>query len=285
MTIYYFFSIFLGIFIIYILLFKYSKKQKIEGSIFITGTDSGMGEITTIHLSKLGFHVFAGYYLDESLKKWKEKNKELFMEKERITPVKIDVTNQESIENAVKIVKDYLKQLNDGGLVAIINCAGIAYIAPLEYFPINQFRHQLEVNLVGYVSVTQAFMPLIKEATKNSNSRRGRIIFTGTGGGIPSPSPALISAYMASKWGIDAICQSFRLECQLRNYRIDAIMINPGVTKPTGLMNQGKQAIEKSWNLMPPQAKNEYEKFVNAFTQFNEDYPGSFIILKINIYI
>lgn len=57
----------------------------------------------------------------------------------------------------------------------------------------------MDVNYFGYVRTTQKFLPLIKDAVANPAARRGRVIFVGTGGGVLTPAPALLSAYMGSK--------------------------------------------------------------------------------------
>lgn len=101
------------------------------------------------------------------------------------------------------------------GLVAVINCAGVGYTGPAEFFPLDMYRRQWEVNFLGYVAVTQAVLPLIRRATTVPTSRRGRVVFVGTGGGVMSPAPALLSAYMASKWAGEAWMQCFRMEMQL----------------------------------------------------------------------
>ena len=66
----------------------------------------------------------------------------------------------------------------------------------------QMLKQQMEVNFFGYVRVVQALMPLIKAAAAKPGARRGRVVFIGTGGGVMSPSPPLLCAYMASKWSV-----------------------------------------------------------------------------------
>ncbi len=63
-------------------------------------------------------------------------------------------------------------------------------------------------------------MPVLKATVSAPTSRRGRVVFIGTGGGVMSPSPPLLFAYMASKWSIEAFCQTFRTEMQARSREI-----------------------------------------------------------------
>ena len=171
------------------------------------------------------------------------------------------------------------KEKRAPGLVGVINCAGLGYCGPCEYFPLKLYDHQLQVNLLGYIRVAQAFMPLLREAADGGEelSRRGRMIFIGTGGGVPSACPPLLSAYMASKWAGDAFCQSLRIEMQLRKYNIDACLINPGFIKPTQLAAEGARLLERTWKDMPPQASEEYKEWVDRFLQFSEEQPGTHV--------
>jgi len=148
--------------------------------------------------------------------------------------------------------------------------------APFEYFPMEDFRRQMEVNFMGYVQTTQAFLPMIKETVMKPGSRRGRIVFTSSGP-IPGPSPPLISAYMASKWAGEAFCQSIRMELKLRQIPIDCSMLSPGVVKPTRLAEEGQKMIERMWTKMPAVAKDEYEPLLNAFQKFQIEQPGTHV--------
>jgi len=246
--------------------------QKVEGCVLVTGADSGMGEVAAVHLADKGFHVFAGIFLETS--------ESLYSGLKNVTKIRLDVTKTDSIDACVRKIRSMTGRTGSNtnfrtGLVAVINCAGLGYTGPAEYFPMDQLRHQLDVNFFGYVATTQAVLPLIKEAVKNRPDRRGRVMFVGTGGGVPSPSPALLSAYMSSKWATEAYCQSLRLEMRLVKQPIDVLMINPGFIKPTGLMSVGKTLLEKTWAAMPPQAKTEYGGFVDAFTLFSEKEKGT----------
>ena len=82
-----------------------------------------MGKITTERLSKQGYHVFAGCYLDDSIKQWNESGNG------RVHAVKLDVTSDESVAAAAETVKKALqdKQKYKYGLIGIINCAGVAF--------------------------------------------------------------------------------------------------------------------------------------------------------------
>ena len=95
------------------------------------------------------------------------------------------------------------------------------------------FRTQLEVNLIGQVAVTQAFLPLIRRG-------KGRIVNVGSiGGRIVLP---LHGAYSASKFGMEAVSDAFRLE--LRQWRIPVSLIDPGATE-TAIFGKTLAAIDE----------------------------------------
>ena len=78
------------------------------------------------------------------------------------------------------------------GLVGLVNNAGVGGGGPIEFIPLDSFRETLEVNLVGQIAVTQAFMQLIRQA-------KGTVVFIASiGGRIASP---FLSPYNASKFG------------------------------------------------------------------------------------
>ena len=98
----------------------------------VRSCDSGMGQQAAYLLAKEGFRVFAGIYLDQSVQHYQDYNKE---EKTSIVTVKIDVSSTESIAQAVKQTEQHIKEgqakgdlHSKRGLVALINCAGVAFV-------------------------------------------------------------------------------------------------------------------------------------------------------------
>src|SRR5258707_14973449 len=122
-------------------------------SVLITGASSGLGRAAAIHLSELGFRVFAGMRTESSaaeLSGMRPSAGELI-------PVMLDVTDATSIARAGDLVEH---GCGDTGLWAVVNNAGIAISAPLECIPMDVMRTQLETNLVGALAVSQRFLPL-----------------------------------------------------------------------------------------------------------------------------
>ena len=166
----------------------------IRGPVVITGTSTGIGAATALYLAEQGFQVFAGVRRDADGEALQQRSSH------GLTPVILDITDARTIASAVDSVS---AAVGKRGLAGLVNNAGIVKPGPLELQPIDDFRRQLEVNLVGQVAVTQAFLPLIRKG-------RGRIVNVGSiGGRLVLP---LHGAYSASKFGIEAVTDALRLE-------------------------------------------------------------------------
>ena len=116
--------------------------------------------------------------------------------------------------------------------MALVNNAGIAIAAPVEVLPPDELRHQLEVNVVGQVAVTQALLPALAPPAQ------GRIVFVGSIAGY-SALPFL-SAYAASKHAIEAIADSLRVE--LAPWGIGVTVVEPGTIRTPMWQTAGAHA-------------------------------------------
>ena len=121
-------------------------------------------------------------------------------------------------------------------LFGLVNNAGISVPGPLAHLPLDDFRRQLEVNLVGVLSVTQAFLPQL--GTDHARQGKpGRIVnISSVGGKMAGP---FIGAYHASKFGLEGLSESLRRELML--YGIDVIVVGPGAIA-TPIWDKGEEA-------------------------------------------
>ena len=135
-------------------------------------------------------------------------------------PLLLDVTDESAVCSAAAQVKERLGQATLAGLV---NNAGIGVGGPLLHLPLVEYRHQLEVNLVAPLLVTQVFAPLLG-TDRTRQGQPGRIVnISSVNGKIGVP---FVGAYVASKHGLEGMSESLRRELLL--YRIDVIVIGPG---------------------------------------------------------
>jgi NAD(P)-dependent dehydrogenase (short-subunit alcohol dehydrogenase family) len=212
-------------------------------AVVITGASTGIGAACALHLDRLGFTVFAGVRRPEDGQALQKTSSN------RLIPILLDVTDQPSIQRSLATVSG---QCGTTGLYGLVNNAGIAVPAPLEAIPLPDLRRQLEVNVIGQVAVTQAFLPLIRQA-------RGRIVNMGSIAGR-STIP-LMGAYSASKFALEAITDALRLEVQ--QWGIHVSIIEPGaITTPIWTKSADDAAGRET--VMSTELRRLYEPTVAA---------------------
>lgn len=177
-------------------------------AVMITGAASGIGEVCALTLARLGYRVFAGVRREEDGLALKQKAAG------RLNWLLLDVADTSSIARAANIVAT---TVGESGLAGLINNAGLAGIGPLEFLPISDVRRLLEVNVVGLLAVTQAFLPLLRQAG-------GRIINLGSiSGRLALPFGG---GYSLSKFAVEALTDELRFE--LRPWKMHVVLIEPG---------------------------------------------------------
>jgi NAD(P)-dependent dehydrogenase (short-subunit alcohol dehydrogenase family) len=178
-------------------------------AVVITGASTGIGAASAMELGRRGFHVFAGVRKEDDGRKLQARTP-------HIVPLLLDVTDARQIAAAAETVGRFVGQ---AGLAGLINNAGIVVAGPLEVLPLDLLRLQFEVNVVGQIAVTQAFLPLLRKA-------RGRIVhMSSLNGRIASP---YLAPYAASKHALEAVNDAMRVE--LRAWGIRVSVIEPGAT-------------------------------------------------------
>lgn len=186
-------------------------------SVVVTGVTSGIGWGCAKVLLEKGFRVFG------SVRNEADATRLRAQWGERFEPLLFDVTAQDEVMAAAQKVKAVL---GSDPLFGLVNNAGIAVPGPLLYLPIADFRHQLEVNVVGQLIVTQAFAPLCG-AEPDGPPRKGRIVnITSVGGTSASP---FVGAYNSSKFAFEGLSEALRRELML--FGVDVIVVAPGAVK------------------------------------------------------
>lgn len=193
--------------------------------VLVTGASSGIGLRLTQDLVKHGFSVIAGVRTSAGLQAILQLNNP------HIIPIILDVTNHE------QITEQFLKfhpLLEQNGLYALINNAGIAVPGPLEFISLSLLDKQLHTNVIGVVAITQAALPYLRKS-------KGRIINIGSiSGRLTSP---FLGAYSASKFALRAITQIMRME--LRPWHIAVTLIESGNIN-TGIWTKGISFLQDS---------------------------------------
>jgi NADP-dependent 3-hydroxy acid dehydrogenase YdfG len=198
-----------------------------ELPIVITGASSGIGRATALQMDQQGCRVFAGVRKEvdgEALKK---------MASERLTPIPLDVTDDVSIATAVATITD----ATSGEVSGLVNNAGLSLNGPLELVHVPDIRKLMDVNVIGLLAVTKAFLPLLRRS-------RGRIVNISSGHGLLAVPDK--SVYAASKFAVQAISDSLRVE--LRPFGVSVSCIAVGKVDTAVL---GKIVAERSSTCTP----------------------------------
>ncbi|HXD10607.1 MAG TPA: SDR family oxidoreductase [Anaerolineales bacterium] len=196
-------------------------------SVVVTGVSTGIGWGILKVLTQKGFRVFGSVRKTEDAERLSKEFGENYV------PLIFDVTDEPAVQAAAKQVRE---QLHGETLFGLVNNAGIAIAAPLIHVPTDDFRHQLEVNLVSVLIVTKAFVPLLG-SDRSQRGAPGRIVnISSVGGKRGGP---FLGPYVSSKHGLEGFSESLRRELML--YGIDVIIIGPGAVA-TPIWDKADQA-------------------------------------------
>jgi NAD(P)-dependent dehydrogenase (short-subunit alcohol dehydrogenase family) len=216
-------------------------------SVVVTGVSSGIGRGTAKILLQQGFQVFGSVRKPEDAERLSAEWGKAF------TPLLFDITDEQAVQQAAAVVSD---RLQGQTLFGLVNNAGIAVPAPLIYQPISDYRQQLEVNLIGPLIVTQAFVNLLG-ADHQRSGHPGRIINIGSvGGKIAGP---FLGAYHTSKFGIEGFSESLRRELMIHG--IDVIVVGPGAVA-TAIWDKAEQVD------VSPYLNTEYAPAVEKYRKY-----------------
>lgn len=213
--------------------------------IVITGASKGIGRAAALRLAKRGFDILAGVRQPADGEKLKSEAPE------RIRPIILDITDREDIEAARKALG-----AAEEGIAGLVNNAGTAFAAPLELISIDDFRRQLEVNLVGHLAVIQALLPALRKGG-------GRIVnISSVGGRIAG---RMLGPYHASKFALEAIGDSLRQELAYHGVRV--ITVEPGAID-TGIWSTATERSEGFAASARPETLARYERLIEAARRF-----------------
>ncbi|XP_076776653.1 retinol dehydrogenase 16-like [Arvicanthis niloticus] len=176
--------------------------------VFITGCDSGFGNLLARQLDRRGMKVLAACLMEEGAEQLRSKTSE------RLETVTLDVTKTETTVAVTQWVKEHV---GNRGLWGLVNNAGIStFSGPNEWMNKQNFATVLDVNLLGMIEVTLSMLPLVRKArgrVVNVSSIIGRVSLVGGG-------------YCISKYGVEAFSDSLRRE--LSYFGVKVAIIEPG---------------------------------------------------------
>jgi NAD(P)-dependent dehydrogenase (short-subunit alcohol dehydrogenase family) len=214
----------------------------------VTGANKGIGLQIAKDLAAQGFTVLVG---SRNLEHGETAAKTVGADAHAL---QLDVTNQASIAAAAERIRNELDRLD-----VLVNNAGVSHAGkpgrPLQEIAksgrasvasLDEVRAVFETNVFGVIAVTQAMLPLLREAPA------GRIVNVSSGSGSltqhakpTNPHRAMFGAvYSPSKTALNAITLAFALELESTRIKVNAAC--PGFTS-TDINNfQGTRSVEQA---------------------------------------
>jgi NAD(P)-dependent dehydrogenase (short-subunit alcohol dehydrogenase family) len=166
-------------------------------------------------------------------------------EPRRITPVRLDITDDGDVSA--------LDASLPARLDAVVNNAGVVVGGPVETVPVSELRHQLEVNVVGQVAVTQAVLPRLRAS-------HGRVVFVSSvSGRIATP---MSGAYNASKFGLEGIADALRMEVAPWGIRVS--IVQPAQTD-TDIWRRADDQLVDTVGMLSSEHRELYAKHIEGF--------------------
>ncbi|MEK7570682.1 MAG: SDR family NAD(P)-dependent oxidoreductase [Patescibacteria group bacterium] len=240
--------------------------------IVISGCSSGLGKYIAEKLESKGNKIFAGIRDEEAIKElskiWKKEGKD-------ITPIKLDVTNDEVCQKAVKKILQHGKRID-----VVINNAASVLVGPASEQTSQNFLDILNTNTVGAFRLTKYVLPSMKE------QKGGKIInITSLNGILALPNFAM---YCSSKFALEALGLAWRYEVARDNIWITSLapgaIMNPDEHKKKKMPH--KPAREKFFILKLLMPFLTYEKITNKIESIiNQSNPPAEVIMGADAFI
>ncbi len=174
---------------------------------FITGASTGFGRAFVEVLSKNGYRVVATARSLEAVETLAGTGRE------RILPLRLDVTDAGTIERAVQAAVERF-----GRIDVLVNNAGYGLFGALEEFGLDEVRSQFETNVFGLLAVTQAVLPQMRR------QKSGHIVNVGSVGGVVARAGG--GAYSATKFAVEALSEA--LAGEVEGFGIRVMVVEPG---------------------------------------------------------
>jgi NAD(P)-dependent dehydrogenase (short-subunit alcohol dehydrogenase family) len=207
-------------------------------SVLVTGAGRGIGKSIVEHLASRGWDVIVG------VRNERDAATVTALNPQRISSVILDVTDAGHIAR--------LEASLPVRLDAVVNNAGVAVGGPMETVSPEDWREQLEINVIGQLAVTQAMLPRLRRS-------RGRVVFiSSVNGRLAMP---MIGAYCASKFALEAAADALRME--LRPWHIGVAVVEPAQTD-TDMWRTANDMIEQTEAALTPEQRDLYARHITG---------------------
>jgi NAD(P)-dependent dehydrogenase (short-subunit alcohol dehydrogenase family) len=229
--------------------------QQSKPNVLVTGASGGVGVPLVGRLEGLGYRVFAGVRREED-------GRALVARGREIVPVILDITDEQSVEEASETVE---RMTGRAGLHGLVNNAGLIVQGPLELVSTEALRRQFEVNVVGQIAVTRAFLPLLRRAEPT-----GRVVNVGAATGrVALPFLGPISA---SKAAMESLTDALRME--LKHLGVEVSIVEPGAMQ-TEIFAKSVRAAEEDIASAPADVRELYAPAMAATAEVMSNQSSS----------
>ena len=212
----------------------------------VTGTSTGIGFATSLHLAGHGYRVFAGM---RNLGKAEPLRAAAAEASLPVEVIPLDVTSTASVDRALETVSTH------GPVDVLVNNAGIGGATPLELQPEDEHRRMFETNYFGAIRCIRAVLPAMRER------RRGTIVnVTSIAGRVATPNQI---AYSTSKWALE--CAGEALAHEVRRFGIRVVNVEPGVVMTSIFENSAEATRYDKTSPYQPIMRRNGELFAAGF--------------------
>jgi len=186
-------------------------------TVLITGATSGIGRATAEIFARNGYRVIATGRRIDRLEEMKDNFEKSFQSD--FLPLGFDVRDNKAVEEAIGNLPDEWKKVD-----ILINNAGLSRgLAPIHEGKIEHWEDMIDTNIKGLLYLTRAISPHMVERKEghiiNVASSAGKEVYPGG------------NVYCATKFAVDALTQSMRLD--LHKYNIRVSQVAPGHVEET----------------------------------------------------
>lgn len=214
----------------------------------VTGTSTGIGLTTSLHLARHGYKVFAGM---RNTAKAGELKEAADAEGLPIDIVELDVCNGDSVKAA------FAHARSEGSIDLLVNNAGIGGASPLELTPESEHRQMFDTNYFGAVACIQEVLPGMREAGS------GCIVnITSAVGLLATPNQI---AYSASKWALE--CLGEALAHEVYRFGVRVVNVEPGVIMTNIFENSAEQTRYDKTSPYQPLMRRNGKVFAAGFNR------------------
>jgi NAD(P)-dependent dehydrogenase (short-subunit alcohol dehydrogenase family) len=214
-------------------------------TVLVTGCSSGFGLATAALFLARGWNVVATMRSPKPM---------LFEESDRLLVTALDVTDPESVSDALAEGIARFGQID-----VVVNNAGVGLFAAAEATPDDVTRQVFETNTFGVMAVCRTVVPHMRERGS------GTIVNVTSSVGI-APMP-LVAVYTASKYAIEGFSES--LAHELGTFGVRVKVVEPGLAPSTSFASNSNGRRD---DLLPA----AYSAFAERYIRSMQNYPTSY---------